>query len=331
MKNEDVIKECMDFIDIEVTKCLRMKDRKHQNKLFANIKTTLPIRPIKMTLTTAVFLFKSQQQTFVMKRVIIKPESLSQEEEISLNLKHKNILSTFHSEVTEFKPESGVKLDILWLFSEFLRERVSQTKVDRDEDIIRSILIDSLTALAFMHSKNIVHLDLKLANIMGQKVGETIVYKLIDFGYSRNLEKEEHGTTEEVYIHKKAYGTFPYKSPEIVIENIHGKASDIWCIGAIAWFLSLGKTPFYTSSGEKNTDSHRNFLSTNKKFLFMKDTSKELKNFIELAMKRNRKKRPTAQNLLNHPFIIRTKLGKSKSKDFEDDGYYSGFSSEDDL
>lgn len=331
MNHEEVIEECLEFINIEVTKCLKLKDRKHQNKLFSSITTTLPIKPIKMTLTTAVFLFKSQQETFVIKRVIVKAETPSQEEEISMKLKHHNILSTFDSRTTYYDTGAGGRLKILWLFSEYLKERISQSKVDRDESVIRAILTDSLTAVAFMHSMNIVHLDLKLANIMGQNIKSTVVYKLIDFGYARDLGKEEHGTTEEVYIHKKAFGTFPYKSPEIVKNNIHGKASDIWCIGAIAWFLSLGKTPFYTRSGDKNTEAHRKFLSSKKDLLFVKDTSKELRNFIELAMKKNRKKRPTAQNLLKHPFITNSKLGSPESSEFEEDGYYSDFSTDDEL
>lgn len=329
-EKEQVLDECLKFINVEVTKCLTMKERKHQNRLFSNIKTSLPIRPVKMTLTTAVFLFKTSAETYIIKRIILKPESDSQEEVISLNLQHKNILSTFASKKEYFTTDKGVKHQILWLFSEYLQERIVQAKVGRDEEIIRKILTDSLEALSFMHSKEMIHLDLKMANIMGEHTEEGIVYKFIDFGYSRDLSKEIDGTTEEVYIHRKAYGTFPYKSPEVVINNIHGKASDVWCIGAIAWFLSLGKTPFYTASGEKNTESHKKFLTSTKKLTFYRETSKELKHFIELAMQKNRKKRPTAYNLLKHPFILGCKLGSPESSDFEDEGYYSHTSSEED-
>lgn len=303
-KQEEIKMKCLDFINLAVDNCLKLSERRDQNKRFAAIRTDLPIRPIKMTLTTAVFHFKNQTDDYVIKRVIVKDESPTQEDTVSLNLVHKNVIVTYDSFTSYFIDHKKTKQKILWIFSEFLKERISQRSVNRKEEIIRDIIKDSLTALKYMHEeKNTVHLDLKIANIMGDKIKNKIVYKLIDFGYSRDFNKDSKVKQGELRIPGKSYGTFPYKPPEVVFENIHGKASDIWCIGAIAWFLSLGETPFYKDKGEKDINEYRRFLKEKSKHFFEEDTTPELRHFIKKCMQRNRLERPTARELLDHPFI----------------------------
>lgn len=318
---KELRKKCLTFINKSVDHCLELKERKDQNKRFAAIKTDLPIRQIKMTLTTAVFLYKDEYQTYVIKRVIVNEQSPTQEEEISLLLKHKNIINTFASEREVFYNHLNEKQEILWLFSEFLREKVSQRTVNGDEDIIRRIAKDILIAVSYLHNNNIVHLDLKIANVMGQKEKGKVVYKLIDFGYSRNLNKEK-AANDEVYIKNKSYGTFPYKSYEVARKNIHGKCSDIWCTGAIVWFLSLEETPFYKEKGEKDIDEYRNFIDGYKKHFFNPETSNELKDFVLRTMNRQRSERPTAEELLEHPFITNKKLDH-EIVDYDDEGYFT--------
>ncbi|KAM0688375.1 hypothetical protein COBT_000369 [Conglomerata obtusa] len=319
---ETLKKECLSFINRAVDHCLEMKERKDQNKRFAAIRSDLPIKPIKMTLTTAVFLFKDDIKSYVIKRVIVNEASPTQEEEISLALKHRNIINTFGSEREVFVNHAGESQTILWLYSEYLKEKVSQRTVDRNERIIRDIMEDVLTALVFLHDEmNMVHLDLKIANVMGQREKGKIVYKLIDFGYARNFNLEENDKGE-VYIKNKSYGTFPYKSYEVVRKNIHGKASDIWCVGAIAWFLSMGETPFYKDDGEKDTVEFRQFIDGIEKHFFAGQTSSELKKFILTCMNRKRNERPTARDLLEHDFITGKKIERVKGND-------SGFESDD--
>ncbi|KAM0673902.1 hypothetical protein GVAV_002420 [Gurleya vavrai] len=323
----DLRKECLRFINEAVDKCLQHTERKDQNRAFAAISTKLPIRPIKMTLTTAVFLYKDEFKTYVIKRVIVNDISPTQEEEISLALNHPNVIRTFGSDREVFVNTQGEKQNIIWLFSEFLREKVSQRTVNGDENIIRNIMKDVLTALKFLHDeKNMVHLDLKIANVMAQKEKGVLVYKLIDFGYARDFNKEKI-VNDEVYIKNKSYGTFPYKPYEVVRKNIHGKPSDIWCTGAIAWFLSLEETPFYLEKGDKDVKEFRKFIDGTKKHFFIHGTSSELKDFILKCMNRNREERPTAAKLLEHPFITGKKLDKPLENYETDDSDYESMES----
>lgn len=329
MKKENLNK-CLEFINGAVDHCLKLKERKAQNQRFAAIRTTFPIKPLKMTLTTAVFHYKQEKQNFVIKRVMVRDESPTSEDIISMSLKHPNIIKTYETRKSTFTDHKGVTHNILWLFSELLKIKITQRYVNRNEDTIRFIMKDIVEAIRYMHVEmDMIHLDLKMANVMGNTIDGVPRYIVLDLGYSRCLTTD--GVKDEIKIPGKAYGTFPYKPPEVVFENVHGKCSDIYCIGAIAWFMILGETPFYDNEGEKDTVAHRKFLRGKTKHFYRPGTSNEIKDFIEKCMNLDRKKRPTIQELLKHPFLNNETLSSSSSvsddlsdyNDFSDSGYAS--------
>lgn len=308
----------------------------------------------------------------VIKRAVIRKETGTQEDVISMKIDHPNLLKTYKTfrlnhlqRKMEYSSDSeeATQQEIVFLYSEFLRFRISNKYVNMNEHIIRTILRDVLNGLGYLHSKNIVHLDIKIANIMGQeiieqfpyqtlreqrdvsgeyeadrgvrsnikneKVSESessnnskkrMMYKLIDFGYSRDLSLDSEGKKNgEIFIQSKSYGTYPYKPPEVVFHNIHGKSSDIWCVGAVAWFLSNGKVPFYHEDGEKNTAENRKFLRGQRKHFFHPNISHELKDFILRCMNIKRHLRPSAENLLKHNFITGQKFTDDIDSGYETD------------
>ncbi|KAG0442434.1 Calcium/calmodulin-dependent protein kinase type 1 [Dictyocoela muelleri] len=333
---KDLKDDILSFINQHVDYCLQYDTRDEQNQCFADINTSLPLKPIKMTLSTAVFKLGSSK---VIKRVIMKGALM--EDEISISLKHPNIINTLETFRTRFIDMNGDVQNLIWLVSEYIDGKITQRWVNRNEDKIRMILKDLLKGLDYMHDNGIVHMDLKIANMMLKKrdtiykdengrdsgtinsnksIEDYYIGKLIDFGFSRRIDGNE------VYIEGKAYGTYPYKPPEVIGKNIHGFSGDVWCVGAIAWFLSLGKTPFYFENGEKDMDSFKRFLrgkhvitddynSKEYKMVgnlwFKKDTSNELIDFIVSCLKRNRHKRPTVKELLNHDFILNRKSNQN--------------------
>ncbi|ELQ76099.1 mitogen-activated protein kinase kinase kinase, non-specific serine/threonine protein kinase [Trachipleistophora hominis] len=337
------------YIDVESDRALSYENRTDQNKYFASLRPALPLKPIKMTLQTTVFLYKREggeessehgdrtgghandgdaresfaaQRYFVIKRAIIRKDTNTQEDTISMRLRHPNLLTTYKTFRTEFVDRNNERQDIVWLYSQFLKHRISHKYVAMDENIIRHILTDVLHGLRYMHERKIMHLDIKIANIMGQTENNRIVYKLIDFGYARDLTLTDKGNKlEEIKIPSKSYGTFPYKPPEVVFENVHGLKSDIWCVGAVAWFLSLGRVPFYHDNGEKNTVTYRRFIKGTKKHFFYPETSNELRDFVLVSMNRRRANRPSVKELLKHPFILGTKFEESESE--HDSGFGS--------
>jgi calcium/calmodulin-dependent protein kinase I len=314
----------IDYINTEMERILLLKTREKQNIEFSNLKPNLPLEPIRMTLTTAVFKYTYVKPCVILKRIIYNPLNNLNEDSLSKSLDNPYIcrtLKTFRKK--ELNPD-GTEALHLWIFFEFLDVKISQRYVDGKESVIRKIMHDSLQGLRYLHSRRIAHLDMKIGNIMGKTTENGLIYKLIDFGYSQKMPE-----TGFVTIPKKNYGTYPYKPPEVVFKNEHGLKSDIWSLGAICWFLSLQYTPFYLTDYEKNLPKYRRFLkpksnkpedAKNHAFYFKSGTSLELRDFVKKCMEIEPSDRLSAVELLKHPFIMGEKLEVPRSAIETDDG-----------
>ena len=71
------------------------------------------------------------------------------------------------------------------------------TAIVKITDVSGSVSV--LSALSFMHAKDVIHRDIKPSNIMGTKVDEESVFKLIDF--SIYAVKQDALTTKSSYRH----------------------------------------------------------------------------------------------------------------------------------
>ena len=120
-------------------------------------------------------------------------------------------------------------------------------------------------AMAFAHSKGVIHLDIKPANIQVDEYGQVLV---CDWGLSRNLsqsgddlgdwleESKEQGL--EISIDNQIKGTPGYMAPEQISSDFGGrtKATDIFSVGALLHAILCFKRPFEGTSLEeilKNT------------------------------------------------------------------------------
>lgn len=302
-RDDKFMKKMFDYINEEMDRILQLETREAQNEAFASLKPEHPLIPIRMTLTTAVFKYTSIKPPVVLKRVIYNPANKLNEDYMSEGLKGPRIVKTFTTRRTT-RMVNGKEQKLIWIFSEFLDIKLNQKSIKGNERKIREIMRDALISLNYMHSKNIAHLDLKIGNIMGMTTPEGIVYKLIDFGYAQLMP-----SSGSVVIPNKNYGTYPYKPPEIVHKNTHGLKSDIWSLGAIAWFLALQGTPFYIDNYKKDITAYKKFISsrkidhTNHRFKFPENISNELRDFVKTCMQLDPDMRPTAKDLMNHPFI----------------------------
>lgn len=317
-----------EYINKEMDRILALKTRDKQNEEFRNLKPKLPIEPIRMTLTTAVFKYTSISPNVILKRIIYNPANNLNEDFMSMTLDSPYVCKTLKSFRTKRQFPDGSEQILLWIFFEFLDVKITQRSVKGNEVLIGKIITDALKGLQYLHSKNIAHLDMKVGNIMGKTTDKGIIYKLIDFGYSQTMP--ENGS---IVIPKKNYGTYPYKPPEVVFKNEHGLKSDVWSLGAICWFLSLQYTPFYFEGYEKDLSSYRRFLKKktdkpedrkNHTFVFNKNASYELKDFVKRCMEIEPEDRPTVTELMKHPFITGEKIRFTKDTDDEidDDSYH---------
>ena len=91
-----------------------------------------------------------------------------------------------------------------------------------------------LSALGHIHSKGILHRDIKLDNILIDKHGKI---KLCDFGVSWKMPEKG-----KVYEH---IGTPAYLAPEIIKEKgYNGFGADVWSLGVMTYIALTGEVPF---------------------------------------------------------------------------------------
>ncbi|XP_028980182.2 caM kinase-like vesicle-associated, like [Esox lucius] len=118
---------------------------------------------------------------------------------------------------------------------------------ERDaSNVIRQVL----EAVAYLHSLNIVHRNLKLENLMYYTENNHNKVVLRDF----YLSKFENGSITE------PCGTPEYLAPEVVARHRYGRPVDCWAVGVIMYILLSGNPPFYDETEEENTDLHNRII-----------------------------------------------------------------------
>jgi len=166
---------------------------------------------------------------------------------------------------------------------------------------VAALLLPLLNALSYLHSRGIVHHDIKPENIILDYSHNTL--KLTDFGSAKVCSsKSNEGAVG---------GTLNYMAPEVLMNmrgahNVCDKAVDIWSIGVLTYLLISGVHPFESSKTNQNI---LNRIITGK-FKFeghvWEKVPKESKDFIKRCLVVDPKKRATVGDLLKHPWITQT-------------------------
>ncbi|XP_015188074.1 PREDICTED: inhibitor of nuclear factor kappa-B kinase subunit alpha-like isoform X2 [Polistes dominula] len=101
------------------------------------------------------------------------------------------------------------------------------------------IMSDILSAVKYLHLHKITHRDLKPENVVLQVVNNTIVYKLIDLGYAKEIG--------EASISASIVGTMNYVAPELLCNEKYSCSVDYWSLGILFYEIITGKRPFLPS------------------------------------------------------------------------------------
>ncbi|HYJ32891.1 MAG TPA: protein kinase [Candidatus Binatia bacterium] len=109
----------------------------------------------------------------------------------------------------------------------------------RSPSEVLHLLRQALAALGVAHQAGLVHRDLKPENIMVRTDG---LLKILDFGLARSVTPGVAARTAT--LPGTILGTAPYMSPEQVLGQPAGPASDLFSLGSILYELLTGRHPF---------------------------------------------------------------------------------------
>lgn len=155
------------------------------------------------------------------------------------------------------------------------------------EKEVWKILHDAASGLAYLHSNNIIHQDIKPANILQDDMGN---YVIIDFGISTLARDTLRKSTLRG---NTSAGTLAYMAPERFSKDPTPLfASDIWSLGAMLFELLEGKTPFPADFGGGMQKAGAELLD------ITADVSQELKSLLYKMLSLNTWDRPTATTLV---------------------------------
>ena len=146
-----------------------------------------------------------------------------------------------------------------------------------------------ITSLQYIHSKKIIHRDIKLDNIL---IDLNNNIKLCDFGVGKIYNNINDKFTDQC-------GTPAYIAPEILLnKSYNGPPVDIWSSGVVLYAMLSGTVPFKSNNIK---DLHNIIINGSyKKIDFV---SNDANNLIQKLLQVNPQKRISIQEILNHPWI----------------------------
>ena len=236
---------------------------------------------------------KADRKIYAMKRINIakmdqsERESALNEIRILASLSHPNIIGYKEA----FFDEKSKTLNIVMEFADDgdIDKKIKDNLKKRNlfsEETIWSWIIQILEGLKYLHENNIMHRDIKCANIFLMKNG---LLKLGDLNVSK---------IAKLGIAQTQTGTPYYISPEIWEEKPYDYKCDIWSVGCIIYEMCTLHPPF------RGTSLHELYKNIkNGYYIPISNYSNDIKDIISMMLVIDNKKRASAEQLLNTNII----------------------------
>ncbi|XP_052648343.1 striated muscle preferentially expressed protein kinase isoform X3 [Harpia harpyja] len=160
-----------------------------------------------------------------------RKQSVLQEYEILKALHHERIMALHEAYIT---PRYLVLICENCAGKEILYSIVDRFRYSEDDVV--SYVLQLLQGLEYLHSRRIVHLDIKPDNVV---ISGMNALKIIDFGSAQ--------TYNPLVLRQlgRRVGTLEYMSPEVVKGDPVGSAADVWGVGVLIYIMLSGRSPFF--------------------------------------------------------------------------------------
>lgn len=166
------------------------------------------------------------------------------------------------------------------------------------EPLIRNFVRQIVTGLAYLHGREIIHRDIKGANILVDNKGGI---KISDFGISKKIEASNllNGAGNNKN-RPSLQGSVFWMAPEVVKQTSYTRKADIWSLGCLVVEMMTGTHPFpdcsqlqaiFKIGGAKISPT------------IPDHASEEAQTFLKSAFEVEHTKRPSAEELLLSPFL----------------------------
>lgn len=172
-----------------------------------------------------------------------------------------------------------------------------------DEVKIKTVFLQLLHAVKWLHEHNIVHRDLKLENILIQKKkdNDDEILKITDFGLARVVDPESPLLTTRC-------GSEEYAAPELIQqskEGYDGRKTDTWSLGVILYSLLVGYLPFRYDPRKNERVSQLFYRIVRAEVKWPKDIqiSQEAKDVVKRILERNPEKRIPIHEIEDLPWF----------------------------
>ena len=206
-----------------------------------------------------------------------------------------------HPNVISFKDVfKDTKLDYFYIVMEYANDgdlskkiKTQKNKIIGDkyfsEEKIMQYFYQICRGLQYIHSKNIIHRDIKSQNIFLMKNGKI---KIGDFGIAKALTNTKNNATTII-------GTPYYFSPEIINGEPYNYKTDIWSLGVVLYEMCCLKLPF-----ESNNIAQLSIKIMKGKYDPIPNRySKNMANLIKNMLNIDQKLRPNINEVMQSPLL----------------------------
>ncbi|XP_061474214.1 mitogen-activated protein kinase kinase kinase 1 isoform X1 [Rhineura floridana] len=222
-------------------------------------------------------------------------EALREEIRMMSHLNHPNIIRMLGATCEK----SNYNLFIEWMAGGSVAHLLSKYGAFK-ESVVANYTEQLLRGLAYLHENQIIHRDVKGANLLIDSTGHRL--RIADFGAAARLASKGTGAGE---FQGQLLGTIAFMAPEVLRGQQYGRSCDVWSVGCAIIEMACAKPPW-------NAEKHSNHLALIFKIASATTApsipphlSPGLRDVALRCLELQPQDRPPARELLKHP-VFRT-------------------------